>query len=358
MPRERADPSPAPVEDLEAGSPQFSIAAVKPAPPAGVVTLHLHAWPATRGHELPAAADVVQPGPAEVASSSGTGISLDAAAEERPPWGGACVTIVCREQSEPSKPAKPVASASPASEGGRRQLTVQRWQRAGRAVMQGRQVAAAVETLGHRLAPTAERLHAAVLLAVRLEACSAGKQQQLAWALLARRHAGRVGWADHLLNELYITGVGGKDACPPCSVAAASPLLISCRPRSIHARARAPPSCARVPGEQLFSFFAPPPMGSHRPYFIPALAVGLALVFFFMAGQYGQYQALVNPASSACLLAAAANGTAPAWGPGGMARWVSPRAEGWCYGGKTPGKFDAAFLIDSGARWAPDMRKR
>lgn len=73
--------------------------------------------------------------------------------------------------------------------------------------------------------------------------------------------------------------------------------------------------------------------------------------------QYGQYQAVVSPASTACLAAMHRNGTATAWGSGGMVRWIAPKKEAWCYSG-APGKFDAPFLIDWGARWAPDMRRR
>ena len=98
-------------------------------------------------------------------------------------------------------------------------------------------------------------------------------------------------------------------------------------------------------------------MHQHRLYFTLTFIAVLVLLYFFMAGQYGQYQALVNPASTGCLADLQRSGAAPAWGPGAMVRWLSPRQGQWCYGGAA-GKFNAQFLIDWGARWAPDMRSR
>ncbi len=69
------------------------------------------------------------------------------------------------------------------------------------------------------------------------------------------------------------------------------------------------------------------------------------------------YQALVAPSTSACLAALRHNGTSTVWGPAGMVRWIAPRQQQWCYGGGA-GKFDAAFLIDWGARYAPRMHTR
>lgn len=40
-------------------------------------------------------------------------------------------------------------------------------------------------------------------------------------------------------------------------------------------------------GECLFAFFTPPRTGRHRPYVCGALVAVLALLYFFMAGQYG-----------------------------------------------------------------------
>lgn len=88
-----------------------------------------------------------------------------------------------------------------------------------------------------------------------------------------------------------------------------------------------------------------------------ALVIVLVLLWLFMAGQYGQYQAMVAPGTMACLQALQANGTAPAWGPSTLVRWLSPRQSQRCYGGAA-GKFDARYLIDWGARWAPLMRSR
>ena len=77
------------------------------------------------------------------------------------------------------------------------------------------------------------------------------------------------------------------------------------------------------------------------------------------AGQYGQYQALTSPTAAACLQAGGRSGAAPAWGPGAMVRWLSPRAgPAWCFGAPGPGRFDGQYLIDWGARWAPVMRSR
>lgn len=73
--------------------------------------------------------------------------------------------------------------------------------------------------------------------------------------------------------------------------------------------------------------------------------------------QYALYQALVAPATSSCLAAMRHNGTFAVWGPAGMVRWIAPRQGQWCYAGSA-GKFDAAFLIDWGARHAPRMRTR
>ena len=98
-------------------------------------------------------------------------------------------------------------------------------------------------------------------------------------------------------------------------------------------------------------------MHQHRLYFTPTFLALMALLYFFMAGQYGQYQALINPATTGCLAGLQRNGSAAAWGPGAMVRWLSPRAGQWCYGG-APGKFDAQYLIDWGARYAPYMRVR
>ena len=76
-----------------------------------------------------------------------------------------------------------------------------------------------------------------------------------------------------------------------------------------------------------------------------------------MVVQFGLYQAVVAPASSACLAGLRRNGTAPEWAPAGMLRWVSPSKSEWCYT-SAPGKFDAPFLIQWGARWAPKMRSK
>lgn len=67
---------------------------------------------------------------------------------------------------------------------------------------------------------------------------------------------------------------------------------------------------------------------------------------------------MADPATLACVAAQHANGTAPAWGPASLVRWLSPRASKWCYGGSGAGRFDATFLIDWGARWAPAMSGR
>lgn len=108
----------------------------------------------------------------------------------------------------------------------------------------------------------------------------------------------------------------------------------------------------------MFGFLTPPGLGCHRPYAIPCLAGVLVVLYFFMAGQYGQYQALTYPATSACMSAMHRNGTAPGWGPAPMLHWIAPSERGWCYGSKDPFRFDATFLIDWGARWAPDMQRR
>ena len=128
-----------------------------------------------------------------------------------------------REQSAPYLPGKqplPTQLASLTEEQhSRRQLVAQRWQRACRALMQGREVAGCIDLLGNRLAPSGDRLHAAVVLKARLAACPAAKQRRLAWALLARRRAGRVGCREHALNELFITGaISGPSvsACVAC----------------------------------------------------------------------------------------------------------------------------------------------
>ena len=97
-------------------------------------------------------------------------------------------------------------------------------------------------------------------------------------------------------------------------------------------------------------------MGQHRPYVTAILICVLVLLYFFMAGQYALYQAVAFPATTACL-AALRRGGRSVWGPAGMVRWIAPRADSWCYGGAV-GKFDAPFLIDWGARWAPYMRSR
>lgn len=65
----------------------------------------------------------------------------------------------------------------------------------------------------------------------------------------------------------------------------------------------------------------------------------------------------MNPASVSCLAAQHASGSGAPWGPGGMVRWLSPRQSQWCFSGDA-GKFDAQFLVDWGARWAPRMQGR
>lgn len=108
----------------------------------------------------------------------------------------------------------------------------------------------------------------------------------------------------------------------------------------------------------MFGFFAPPGLGQHRPYVIPCLTGVLVLLFFFMAGQYGQYQAVTSPSTTACMAAMRHNGTAPAWGPSQMVHWIAPSPTDWCYGSKDSFRLDATFLIDWGARWAPELRRQ
>jgi hypothetical protein len=72
--------------------------------------------------------------------------------------------------------------------------------------MEGRDVARWVDLLGNRLAPADDRLHAAVALRMRVEACPPALRQRLTYALLAQRRPGRVSCGDHVLNEFYITG--------------------------------------------------------------------------------------------------------------------------------------------------------
>lgn len=98
-------------------------------------------------------------------------------------------------------------------------------------------------------------------------------------------------------------------------------------------------------------------MGAHRPYFTCVAPAVLVLVWAFMAGQYAAYQAVAAPASLACLAAQHASGAAPAWGPRTLVRWIAPRQGEWCFG-VSAGKFNARYMIDWGARWAPDMGSR
>lgn len=77
------------------------------------------------------------------------------------------------------------------------------------------------------------------------------------------------------------------------------------------------------------------------------------------AGSYGQYMAVTSAAAVPCLADAHRNGTAPAWGPAALVHgWLAPRPANWCFAGTGPGRFDARFLVDWGARWAPLMRSR
>ncbi len=65
----------------------------------------------------------------------------------------------------------------------------------------------------------------------------------------------------------------------------------------------------------------------------------------------------MNPASVGCLAAQHSSGGGAAWGPGGMVRWLRPQQSQWCFSGKA-GSFDAQFLVDWGARYAPRMHGR
>lgn len=231
-----------------------------------------------------------------------------------------------------------------------------RWRRAVQAITDARKAAACLDLLADRLAPADDRLHAAVLLAVRLQRY--GRPERLGTALQARHGGARLRPGSYLLQELFITGGleqrGAGSGCPP----PASPSCGGCR-------SAIPPTCPpphhplHAAGESLFSFLTPPCMGAHTPYFVPLLVAVLCIVYCFMAGQYGQYSMLTSPGALACLEAVQRSGAAPAWGPGAMVRWLSPRAgPGWCFGAPGPGRFDGRYLIDWGARWAPYMRSR
>ncbi|KAL4434296.1 hypothetical protein ABPG75_000737 [Micractinium tetrahymenae] len=274
-------------------------------------------------HRLAAAAGAVAAVAARAVLPSASALGRDSNAMLGPRSQSMEVLSLGREVSAPYMPSKragslilrlpggEAAAAAPAPTG--QKLAVLRWRRAVRAVADAREALRCLDLLADRLAVPQDRLHAAFSLGTLLEGYGQQQQDRLAWALLARRRAGRLRCVDHIVNELYMTG------------------------------------------ERIFTFFTPPPMGQHFPYATLTLLFVLILVYFFMAGQYGLYQAMVAPSTSSCLAALRHNGTSSVWGPAGMVRWIAPRQEQWCYAGSA-GKFDAAFLIDWGARYAPRMR--
>ncbi len=112
-----------------------------------------------------------------------------------------------REFSAPYLPSKHPLPQLPAG-----QRAALRWRRACQAVIDARHVTACLDVLSDRLAPAEDRLHAAAQLALRLQPYSAQQPQgaaggQLAWALLARRAGGGQRWGEHVVQELYVTGV-------------------------------------------------------------------------------------------------------------------------------------------------------
>lgn len=121
---------------------------------------------------------------------------------------------VIRLHAWPSGSKQPIAGAVAVA---RRHLAVQRWRRACRAVMEGREVSRCTELLGTRLAPADDRLHAVFALHMRIAACPHALRQCLTHALFTQRLPGSVSLGDHLLNEFYITG-----GCCLCGVVVAS----------------------------------------------------------------------------------------------------------------------------------------
>lgn len=204
-----------------------------------------------------------------------------------------------REQSAPYLPSKHALPALLPTG----QRAAMRWRRACQAVMDAREVTACLDLLSDRLAPAEDRLHAAAQLALRLQAYSPQQQQQqgeagqqLVWALLARRAGGGQKWGEHLLQELYVTGVYPPSLhclllpLPCCRSDRRPPRASSCSmhcPSRAHARLSAQPHIPHSrAGERLFGFFTPPAMGRHRPYFTCTAVTVLLLVFFFMAGEH------------------------------------------------------------------------
>lgn len=149
-----------------------------------------------------------------------------------------------REVSAPCKPDKQQksllqrltgskAAAATAITG--RELAVLRWRRAARAVTDARQALRCLDLLADRLAPPEDRLHAAFSLRILLEGYGQRQQQKqdrLAWALLAQQRMGRLRCADHIVNELYMTGTRRM----PCREAACA-----FPHQTLRARASSPP---------------------------------------------------------------------------------------------------------------------
>lgn len=231
--------TPAAGQDLEAASPQNH----KGRPPH---TVHLSAWPA-HGAALP---PTVHGQNCNQHSSSST-----AAQRQALPWWH--IWRYLGSWQHPSSDAHRLSQERPGADGTalpahflprrppaaaqvchseslaltvKSMLARQRWQRACRAVVEGRQVARCLELLTDRLAPRGDRLHAVVVLKMRLAACTAPKRHELTSALLAQGRTGTISWGEHVGNELYRTGRwGGSNACQPhgklavtCAAAATS----------------------------------------------------------------------------------------------------------------------------------------
>lgn len=328
--------------------------------------MHRHPRFAARCGALHAALPLHLLLPAHACRVSATGAALfQAAAWALPPYASRSSLLSPRshslevlslglEQSTPYLPTKrsmlmqrqaSTAALAPLSG---RALAVQRWQRACQAVADARDVLRCLDLLANRLAPAEDRLHAAFLLRMRVDAYPS--PERLACKLLARRGASRMPWTTHMVNELYITGVrmgcgrgdgeagrgrceraNGAHTCHPLHFARqhGCPLLFgavsSCGPevlRTPHGSAAALAACGHAPttakskcllhfcyptaptcmtpmqgctctpaGERIFSFFVPPSMGEHRPYVTLTLVSVLVLVYFFMAGQVGRLPA-------------------------------------------------------------------
>lgn len=176
---------------------------------------------------------------------------------------------------------------------------------------------------------------------------------------------------DHLLNELFITGV--LNHCSLCSVSSQSATKGGSGQRGIEEGSGCCSSerqhvCANLfkhimsdlgittAGERIFNFFTPAKLGCHKRIFTCLWLFVSFVTFAFMIGAYPFWILQSRHKRTVDECVQQQWNVQSAYGPASLLQWISPGRHKWCWEGH-PWALEADYLIIWGARWGPLMRK-